>query len=720
MPFKNNPGCSCCEDVDLGCCQTIDIKPMPTRTVNGSVVTYSDTAWDATYVSGISGTDNTVPANTTVTISVPVGCTDYVVDVEVLDDAGQHVTNSSPGLTIKVGDCLQASNVNRATNSVELDYGTSTDTIQNPTIFSQHDVDTVERDSADLSGNPIRPFYGDYYSAYRFFEIFHAAHMRSGINSYRNPKWRSDVTPQINGQVESLRLPPDAGGLTIQVTIETGSQAVEIGKVTIYSGHHNCTVITALDDVPLGGPVCPDVRYTVTDPSSYIVNNGASTQTSSKSGSVQPNGFCAVPTCSYTYSTSFNFSQWTGNHNWDLYFYDLGAYNIPPGVTFYDDGSAATTSQQNALLAYLGKCVSHQWSHSDRLVDWRLFEWVEPELNASTYSISHSLSITGTCNIVAESQANITAYLDTIRDKRILPSQGPLFVEQPGYIPYSACHEPTFCTGDPQTVYSGISYNPFPSYTAPPRSCKPVMLETSGLSEPNVKDFWNLSSSFTYPAAKATATPSRTFSFVRSAVTNATNPICSFTYSHNLVDVDVSDEATITKIPFYIESDFNATLLGGNHFYIASTRDNHLKNLELYIASESSTFTATNGIVMQYTAINLSTNRPDYATCNCPCTASELFNDDIIKLNKGTSPPVLCARYHRWMEFTDGTDTWYVKWFTTYPHDISDWQFLFRRASDCKEISFTGVSNALPSSTGSVTKTGSNSNSDTMSIDVLT
>jgi len=110
---RRNPQCCC--DV-TGCCELQVVKPLPVRTVDGGGnVSYSDTAWNASYVTGISGTDNTIPANTTVTISVPIGCTDYVVDVEVLDDAGRNVTNSSPGLTIKVGDCLQVSNELRAT-----------------------------------------------------------------------------------------------------------------------------------------------------------------------------------------------------------------------------------------------------------------------------------------------------------------------------------------------------------------------------------------------------------------------------------------------------------------------------------------------------------------------------------------------------------------------------------------------------------------------------
>ena len=720
MPFKNNPGCSCCEEVDRGCCQTIVVKPLPTRTVNGSVVTYSDTAWDTTYASGISGTDNTVPANTTVTISVPVGCTDYAVDVEVLDDAGQHVTNSSPGLTIKVGDALQASNVNKATDPSVFGYSYS-GTFQWPTIFSQHNVATNNRDGVGPS-SITRPYYNDYYAAYRFFEIFYAATMESGVVAYGQPPWRSDVSTLQNQSVSSARLPHDAGGLTIAITIETGAYPVEIGLVQVHSGHHSCTTISSLDGIPQGencpagvGGATNVAWYTVTDPASYVVNNGSNTQTTSKSGDVQRAGLCADPLCTYTYSSTFNFSQWTGNHNWDLKHYDLAGYfNNSAYTSYQSSGSAASSGLQTSLGTYLGKVANHQWSHSDRLVDWRLFDWVEPELNSATYAISHTLSISGSCNVVAETQANITSDLDAIRDNRVYPSGGPLFMQQ-NYVDGLPCPEPTYCSGDPQTVFENIQYSPTGSYT--PRSCKPIMPEDDLLNTTSVKTFWDLASGFTFPSAKNTATVERDFEFNRAAVSSFTASTCSFTYSHNAVDVDVTDDATITKIPFYVESDLNQTLIGGDRFYIASTRDNHLKNLELYVADETSTFTATNGIVMQYTAINASTNRPDYATCGCTCTASELFQDDLISISSFSG---LCAKYHRWMEFTDGTDTWYVQWFTSYPHDTSDWEFLFRRASDCKEISFTGVSNALPSSTGSVTKTGSNSNSDTMSIDVLT
>jgi hypothetical protein len=71
------------------------------------------------------------------------------------------------------------------------------------------------------------------------------------------------------------------------------------------------------------------------------------------------------------------------------------------------------------------------------------------------------------------------------------------------------------------------------------------------------------------------------------------------------------------------------------------------------------------------------------------------------------------------MEFSDGSETWYLLYSdsTTWPYNTID--LFFRRKSDCYEIQFTGISNTnTPSSTGSVTKTGTNSDGDTVSIDV--
>ena len=719
---RRNPQCCC--DV-TGCCELQVVKPLPVRTVDGGGnVSYSDTAWDASYVTGISGTDNTIPANTTVTISVPIGCTDYVVDVEVLDDAGGNVTNSSPGLTIKVGDCLQVSNELRATTPAEL-FGPSytSDSIQHPTLFSQHNVETLTRDSISPS-SVTRPYYGDYYAAYRFYEVFYEATMHSGIQGYGQPPFRTDVSTLQKNSVVSNRLPHDAGGLTVQITIETGADAVEIGLVQVHSGHISCSSISSLDGIPTDGscPAVPDIPatdtdswYTVTDPASLVTNNAASTQTSSMSGTVKSSGSCGSSGCTYTYSTSFDFTQWTGNHQWDLYWYDLGGYQSDiTFASYYDDGVVATSAKSTALSGYLSKCVDHNWIHADRLVDWRLFDWVEPELNSSSYAISHQISITGGCNVVADTQANITADLDLVRDGRIYPAGGPLFAGQSA-IDSLPCNEPAWCTGDPQTVWKNIEYTPLATYLA--RTCKPILPKTgSNLAAKYVDTFWNLSPTFAYPAAKASATVERAWNFTRSAIPSQAAINCSWTYSRNLVDVDVDEDATIKKIPIYGESDQNQVLIGGAAFYIAATRNNHLKNLQLYIADESATFTATNGVVMNYTALNSSTTRPDYATCGCPCTASELYQDDLFSLANISG---VCAYYHRWMEFTDGTDTWYVKWFTSFPHNTSPWQFLFRRASDCKEIEFTGVSNALPSTSGSVTKTATNSNSDTLSIDVL-
>jgi len=707
---RRNPQCCC--DV-TGCCELQVVKPLPVRTVDGGGnVSYSDTAWNASYVTGISGTDNTIPANTTVTISVPIGCTDYVVDVEVLDDAGGNVTNSSPGLTIKVGDCLQVSNELRATTPAEL-FGASytSDVIQYPTLFSQHEVETMSRGSIS-PGSYTQPFYGEYYAAYRFYEVFADQVMESGTYGYQQPPYRSDVSTLFGKVAASDRLPHDAGGLTVQITIETGNDAVEIGLIQVHSGHLSCSSINSLDGVPSGtGCSGDDPVYTVTDPASLVTNNATSTQTSSMSGTVQSSGSCGSSGCTYTYSTSFNFSQWTGNHQWDLFWYDLAGYQPnPSGSSFIDEGSSASAAKETSLLAYLAKCASHSWTHADRLVDWRAFDWIEPELNSATYAISHTLSITGGCNIVAETQANITADLDTIRDDRIYPAGGPWFAGQYAVDSFP-CIEPSWCTGDPQQVWKNIQYTAYPPPNYLARNCKPILTETA------VSNFWNLSGSFSYPVAKGSATVARAWNFTRSAILSQAAINCSWTYSRNLVDVDVDEDATIKKIPYYSETDLNQVYIGGKSFFQLSTRDNHLKNLQLYIADEASTFSATNGVVMNYTAVNFSTTRPDYATCGCACTASELFQDDMIGIP--IFPSGFCGYYHRWMEFTDGTDTWYVKWFNTHPYNLTNWDFLFRRASDCKEIEFTGVSNALPSTSGSVTKTATNSNSDTLSIDVL-
>jgi len=233
-----------------------------------------------------------------------------------------------------------------------------------------------------------------------------------------------------------------------------------------------------------------------------------------------------------------------------------------------------------------------------------------------------------------------------------------------------------------------------------------------------VENFWSLSGSFVYPAASNSAAVSRDLSFTRAAYNDTTGNACYDTYSFSAIDVDVSEDATITKIPTYDESDSSGATeyqrIGGIGYEFIPTRDLHLQNLSLYIADESATFTATNGLVMLYTAINSTSYRPDYATCGCPCTASELYYDDLFTL--GTS----CVSYHRWMEFSDGTDTWYVKWESVYGFPLYTWTFLFRRKSDCKEIEFTGVSSSLPSTTNRVNKTATNGNSDTLSIDVLT
>lgn len=701
---RRNPKCCC--DVP-GCCQLIDVKPLPTRTVSGGVVTYSDTAWDTNYVSGISGTDNTIPANTTVTIQVPIGCTDYVVDVEVLDDNGTSVTNSSPGLVVKVGDCLQASNVARATSYHELNGSGSTTLFQWPTLFSQYEIGNHGRTDSAVS------FYGYNYVAYRFQEIFHTANMVSGATSYRNPPFRSDTGKQLGGSVTSARPPHNAGGLTVEITLQTGNQDVEIGLVRVHSGHMSCSSINSLDDVFIGeyAESYPP-KYIITDPSSYIYNNATSTQTTKMTGNVRTHLGCASTGCTYDYRTELDYTQWNGNHSWAMKWYDLAAYK-PNAETdsFHEDGSAASTAATNALLAYLTKCVQQNWTHGDRLIDWRGYEWVEPELNSASYAISNTMSITGGCNIVAQTQANIDADLDAVKDDAVYPSRGPLILSQVSN-DSAPCPEPAFCAGDPQVVYKNIQLSIGSSLQ---KWCKPIMVEDDGTTGiQDVKDFWNLPASFSYPNAKASATASADYNFLRGAL-STTAFTCGFTYETNLVDIDLTESATITKIPFYSGTDPNYTLIGGagDFRYVLPTRDAHLINLSLYISSESSTFTATNAIVMQYSNVNYSTTRPNYATCGCPCTADELYQDDLFSI--GSTP---LTYWHRWMEFTDGSDTWYVNWFTSFPHNTSPWTFFFRRASDCKEITFTSVSNTLPSTDASVTKTKTNGSGDTLTVTV--
>ena len=707
---RRNPQCCC--DV-AGCCEIIEVKPLPTRTVVGGVASYSDTAWNGSYVTGISGTDNTVPANTTVTINVPIGCTDYVVDVEVLDDNGTSVTNSDPGLVVKVGESLQAANVLRAVNHDEIfGSGDTSFVYEDPTIFSQHDVLSVNR-----SASKIRPFYGDNYIVYRFYEIFHSASMNSGISTYKHPPFRTDTSTSFINQVNSLKPPTDAGGLTVQITIETGNQPVEIGLIQVHSGHISCSSINALDtSIPIAEATgCYPPLYTIKDPSSYIYNNATSTMTSTMTGNVRTIGGCASTGCTYDYEVNLSYSQWTGNHNWSMKWNEIAGYfNFNASThSYHATGTAASAGDVTALVAYLSKCDQHNWTHSDRLIDWRAYEWVEPELSSSSYSVTHTLGITGTCNIVAETQANITADLDLVRDARVYPSGGPLLTEQ-RYTDSVPCPEPAWCSGDPQLVYENIVYNTSP--TTIRKWCKPIMEEdTSTTGAQDVKTFWNLPVSFTYPNAKASTAASDDYNFTRSAIPSLAAINCGFTYSRNLVDVDLTESATITKIPFYSETDLNYSLIGGAWFYVLPTRNSHLVNLSLYISSESATFTSTNGIVMQYSAVNGSTNRPDYATCGCPCTADELYQDDLysVPCTSGVG-----AYYHRWMEFTDGTDTWYAKWSTVFPHNTSSWTFLFRRASDCKEIQFTGVSNTLPSIAGTVSKTATNGSGDTLAITV--
>ena len=708
---RRNPQC-CCEPA--GCCETITVKPLPLRTVGvGGVVSYSDTAWDASYVSGMSGTDNTIPANTTVTISVPIGCTDYAVDVEVLDDAGQSVTDGSSGLRIKVGDCLQAENY------LGLATSPASDNYEWPTIISQHDADTVERDTFDGLGNITRPFYGDEYIAYRFYEVFHNAAMNSGIASFVQPPFRFDVSTSAGESVNTRRLPHDAGGLTVQITIETGSYPVEIGLIQVHAGHINCSAISSLAGLPTD-QVCDSIPiYTIADPDSFITNNGPSVSTIFADGDVIAESSTLYPncsnSCSFDYDAELDISIWTGNHAWNLIRDPLIPYGSSSSTL-----TDATTAQSTELSGYLTKVSSHNWVHSDILIDHRMFKWYEPELDCDQLSLSHSLSITGTCNITASNQTALDSELDTYRDDYCTPSGGPLTLS--GYFGAPCLNAfrqsfPVWCSGFSAYDYGPGSFYNAISFTSVSRARRNISVIDT---ESNIETFFDLAPAFTYPNAAASVTAERDYSFTRSAYSNTITNVCgdtnSITYGNNAMDIDVTEDATITKIPEYSETDLVYTMQGGrgSGFYIEplATRDKHLQSLSLYIADESATFTASIGTVMIPTAVDYSGTRPDYATCGCPCTASTIYSDDLFT----TGSPV-CVYWHRWMEFTDSTDTWYVKWNQVFGFP-NTWTFLFRRESDCKEIEFTGVSSTLPSTVNSVQKTSTNANNDTLSITV--
>lgn len=708
MAIKHSPGCGCCVAGVTTCCQTTTVKPLPLRTANpGGGASYSDTEWDSSYVTGISGTDNTVPANTTVTISVPIGCTDYAVDVEVLDDAGQNVTDGSPGLRIKVGDCLQAQNYLGTQTSPQ------SDVYEWPTIISQHDADTVGRDTFDGIGNITRPFYGDDYIAYRFYEVFHNAAMNSGIASFRHPPYRFDVSTDAADSVNTRRLPHDAGGLTVQITIETGSYPVEIGLIQVHAGHISCSTITSLAGLPVE-QVCDSVPvYTVTDPSSFITNNGPTVSTFYSDGDVVPNIYavpsCSSTSCTFDYTGSLDISIWTGNHSWYL------KRDPSAGYGFFDFSTEATAAQTTELIAYLSKCVSHSWSHADVLVDSRMFRWHEALLDCDQMSISHSLTINGSCNIVEASQTAIDADLNVVHDNYCVPSGGPLTIQLAGQGPCGTIPNapmfPYWCPGQSQLTWNNIFYRTGVAYQ---RELKVINTESE------IETFFNLAPTFAYPNAGTSANPERDYSFTRSAFNGNYTNVCGATnsidYGYNAMSIDVTEDATITKIPEYSETDLVYTMQGGrgSGFYVEplATRDKHLQSLSLYISDETSTFTSANGTVMIPTAVDYSGTRPDYATCGCPCTASTIYSDDLFT----TGSPV-CVYWHRWMEFTDGTDTWYVKWNQVFGFP-STWTFLFRRESDCKEIEFTGVSSTLPFTVNSVQKTSTNGNGDTLSIEV--
>ena len=715
MPVKHSPGCTCCGVTS--CCDTFVVKPLPTRTVDGSVVTYSDTEWNSQYVTGMTGTDNTVPANTTVTIEVPIGCTDYVVDVEVLDDNGSNVT-SADGLRIKVGDCLQA--------ECDFEYGHSYPTytqqdVQWPTLISQHAVETAERDTVDGLGNVTRPFYGDFYAAYRFFEKFYSAAMSSGVFAFRAPDYRSDTSTAImNGSVSTRRISHDAGGLTVKITIETGSQAVEIGLIRVNSGHISCSNFTSLTNVPTQEECVDSPLYVIEDPASVIVNNGASSISVSADGDVIGQGcgvFANYPLCTFDYDATLNISQWSGNYVWDVKY----------------DNVDATVAQASALSSYLSKCKSHSWLHSDALVNWKRYKYVESEVDSSSYSLSHTMSITGTCNIVATSQSRVNTHLNGRKDNQVIPRYGMLtlvlgatntYTGQTGCLTAVIPYLPEYCNNDSQLLYENLGLNGLNSNLSP-QTLDPIA------NELHIASKFNLPSGYAWPNAKQSKTTERLYEFYQASSSNSATDVClsaeqidegktnSVSWTSTGWDVDVTHEADITKIADYSDTDPNYTFLGGRgELEPLAVRDQHLRNLSLYISDEDVTFEATDSSIMNYTAVNYSTNRPDYATCGCACTASELYLEDLYRLNLtyAFAPTDGCATNHRWLQFTDGTDTWYAKWQKV---GSSSWTFLFRRDSDCKEIEFTGVSNAIPDTTNKVTKTKTNASGDTLSVDVF-
>lgn len=697
MPFKNNPGCNCCEP-DPGCCQVIDVKPLPTMTVVDGVATYSDTTWNGSYVTGVSGTDNTVPANTTLTINVPIGCTDYVVDVEVLDDKSNALTGWGNGMRIKVGDCLQAECDKPAVSGV-----------QDPTIISQHEVAYVDRDYAGtgLVG------YGDNYMTYRFSELFTHGTMISKVRGDAAPDYRSGYYGGGINDVYTSRHPHDAQGLTVQITIETKDDDIEIGLVRVTSGHRMCSEIADLNITPT--ELCQTVfessqLYTVRDPMTELtsVSGGLQRQyvkTGSEVGEFDLPGCETNLDCSYEYTVTFGFDHFDGAYPWQLVW----------------DGGALPAGRAAEIDTYLQKCTLHNWQHNDRLYDWTSYLWKETQLDTN-FTLTSSLTITGDCDIVVPSAADEITHMENFVSNYLYPSNGIPFFGDLTDCASTCQYDMRYCGATVPQVYRswGLSGNP------PTEQYKSIDLITSRASVASV-----FTTPSTWPQAKSSIGVIKTTTLSQTAYTDvdqdgAGDSCCYYdTTVYTGYEVTRVEDCVAGKIAMYNPQDDSADYPDYQYQYIGGddwfgldhgipTRDKQLSALSLYIADEDITFEAETGLVMRYTKANTTTYRPDYETCNCDCTADELYLGDLTNIGSGYPP---CNYFHRMMQFSDGSETWYLWWSLNevYPYDKIN--VYLRRLSDCKEIEFLNISDRTwPDTSGSVTKTGSNSDGDTISV----
>ena len=694
MALQNNPGCDCCDE-PADCCQVIDVKPLPTLTEVGGVATYNDTAWDAQYVSGVEGTDNTVPANTTVTINVPIGCTDYVVDIEVLDDASDALTGWGEGLRIKVGDCLQVESERPAQSGV-----------QNPTLISQHVVDYVDRDS---SGSLTQ--YGDNYITYRFSELFTRATMISQLSGTTSPSYRTNYSGGGSNEVFTSRLPHDAQGLTVQITIETKDDAVEIGLIRVTSGHRMCNEITDLSITPteLCNTVIPDYElYTVREPVSELeLQSGSLGRSYVKSGTVGESQFippCIRHDCDYEYSVDFTFDHYTGLYAWVLHW----------------DGGTLPAGRSTEVDTYLTKCTTHSWQHGDKLIDWTAYEWREAPLTPN-FTIETSITIDGDCNIVVPSADDETTNASNFWANYLYPSNGV-----PGL--GDATQETNNCLLD--LIYCGddalgeTDPKVYRSYILGSTTAfrKTIDLIVTRSTVDN-----SFGTPTTRPQAGSTVIPIKTTDYQRSAFTD-TGGDCNFdTTVYTGYHVTNREDCVAGKIPMYNPRDestdypaYKYSFIGGEELQGLDdgipTRDKQLSALSLFLNDEGETFEAETGLVMRYTQANLASYRPDYDTCGCDCTADELYIDDMTTIfNTGGSGN--CNYFHRIMQFSDGSETWYIWWTLNQVSPYDKINVYLRRRSDCKEVEFLNISDRTwPDTSGAVTKTGSNTDGDTISI----